>query len=91
MSHVIVKVFDNTNIRITYAENGDVLFIAKDVAEALGYSRPRDAITAHCKRRRRITAPSAGVTKRWLPSLSQMYTAWLCVASWNLLRNSKTG
>ena len=60
MSHVIVKVFDNTNIRITYAENGDVLFIAKDVAEALGYSRPRDAITAHCKRRRRITAPSAG-------------------------------
>ena len=59
MSHVIVKVFDNTNIRITYAENGDVLFIAKDVAEALGYSRPRDAITAHCKRGRRITAPSA--------------------------------
>lgn len=60
MSHVITKVFDNTNIRITYAENGDVLFIAKDVAEALGYSRPRDAIAAHCKRGRRITAPSAG-------------------------------
>lgn len=50
MSHVITKVFDNTNIRITYEENGDVLFIAKDVAEALGYSNTRDAVSTHCKR-----------------------------------------
>lgn len=50
MSHVITKVFDNTHIRITYTEEGDVLFIAKDVAEALGYSNTRDAVNTHCKK-----------------------------------------
>lgn len=33
----------------TIEENGRVLFCAKDVAVALGYKRPADAITAHCK------------------------------------------
>ena len=50
MSHVITKVFDNTHIRITYTEEGDVLFIAKDVAEALGYINTRDAVNTHCKK-----------------------------------------
>ncbi len=33
----------------TITENGVTLFCAKDVATALGYKRPADAITAHCK------------------------------------------
>lgn len=33
----------------TIAENNKVLFCAKDVAEALGYKRPADAVTVHCK------------------------------------------
>jgi anti-repressor protein len=33
----------------TIEENGKVLFCGKDVASALGYKRPADAITAHCK------------------------------------------
>lgn len=33
----------------TIEENGKVLFCGKDVAVALGYKRPADAITAHCK------------------------------------------
>ena len=33
----------------TIEEDGKVLFCGKDVASALGYKRPADAITAHCK------------------------------------------
>lgn len=38
----------------TISENGKILFCAKDVAVALGYSNPRKAVADHCK----------GVTKR---------------------------
>lgn len=46
-----LKVFENTEfgeIR-TINENGKVLFCGSDVAKALGYAVPKDAITAHCK------------------------------------------
>lgn len=33
----------------TIVEDGKTLFCGKDVAAALGYKRPADAITAHCK------------------------------------------
>lgn len=33
----------------TIEENGKVLFCGSDVAKALGYKRPADAVTAHCK------------------------------------------
>lgn len=33
----------------TIEENGKVLFCGLDIAKALGYSNPRDAITRHCK------------------------------------------
>ena len=33
----------------TIEENGRVLFCGKDVAKALGYKVPKDAIAAHCK------------------------------------------
>ena len=39
-------------------EDGKVLFCAKDIAKSLGYIRPADAITAHCK----------GSVKRRLPT-----------------------
>lgn len=46
-----LKIFKNEKfgeIR-TVEENGKVLFYGNDVAKALGYKRPADAITAHCK------------------------------------------
>lgn len=46
-----IKIFENEefgSVR-TIAENGKVLFCGSDVAKALGYRRPKDAITAHCK------------------------------------------
>ena len=33
----------------TFEQNGKVLFCGKDIAQALGYRRPADAIAAHCK------------------------------------------
>lgn len=46
-----VEIFKNEQFGAvrTIEENGKVLFCAKDIAEALGYSRPRDAIAAHAK------------------------------------------
>lgn len=46
-----LQVFESSefgNIR-TVAEGDTVLFCGKDIAEALGYSNPRDAIARHCK------------------------------------------
>lgn len=42
----------------TIEENGKVLFCGKDVAVALGYAKPQNAIAAHCK----------GALKRGLPT-----------------------
>lgn len=47
----MVKTFVNEefgSVR-TIEENGRVMFCGKDVALALGYRRPKDATTAHCK------------------------------------------
>lgn len=55
-----MQVFNNQEfgkIR-TLEENGQVLFCGADVAKALGYARPRDAIAAHAKgavKRRTLT------------------------------------
>lgn len=46
----------------TIEEAGKVLFVASDVAKALGYSRPADAVSAHCK----------GSVKRRLPTTGGM-------------------
>ena len=46
-----LKVFSNEQfgqVR-TVVDNGKVWFCGKDVAEALGYSKPRNAINAHCR------------------------------------------
>lgn len=46
-----LRIFSNPefgSIRTLY-EDGKVLFAATDVAKALGYSNPRDAIARHCK------------------------------------------
>lgn len=46
-----MQIFENKDfgeIR-TLEENGKVLFCGSDVAKALGYSNPRDALARHCK------------------------------------------
>lgn len=44
----------------TFEKDGKVLFCGKDVAQALGYRRPADAITAHCKGVCVLPTPSNG-------------------------------
>lgn len=41
--------FENNTVRIIQDEHGNPLFCANDVAKVLGYARPADAISAHCK------------------------------------------
>ena len=46
-----LKIFDSMEFGSLRAieKNGKILFCASDVASALGYARPADAISAHCK------------------------------------------
>lgn len=44
----------------TIDENGKVLFCGSDVAKALGYKRPNDAISAHCKGTVKRRTPTNG-------------------------------
>lgn len=46
---IITNVFESQEVRSIIID-GDPWFIAKDVAEALGYKRTDDAIRKHCKR-----------------------------------------
>lgn len=61
MSDMTIKVFENAEfgaVRTDIDENGKLLFCAKDIAVALGYTNTNKAINDHCK----------GVTKRYLLS-----------------------
>lgn len=58
-----LQIFNNAKfgeIR-TIDENGTVLFCGSDIAKALGYTRPNDAISAHCRCtvKRRIPHPQS--------------------------------
>lgn len=44
----------------TIKEDGKILFCASDVAKALGYSNPRDAISRHCRGVVKRDAPTQG-------------------------------
>lgn len=46
-----LRIFGNSEFgeMRTIEDNGKVLFCGSDVAKALGYAVPKDAITAHCK------------------------------------------
>ena len=65
-----LKIFEHPkfgNIR-TFTEEGKTLFCGKDVAAALGYKRPNEAITAHCKGTVKRRTPPTAVSRREKPS-----------------------
>ncbi|UQY42657.1 BRO-N domain-containing protein [Mixta hanseatica] len=48
---IATHIFNQTNASVRTVQQGDdVLFIAKDVAEALGYARPDQAVANHCRK-----------------------------------------
>ena len=49
MSGLIPFSFENHSIRVLTDENGEPLFVAKDIAAALGYVNTSDAISKHCR------------------------------------------
>lgn len=57
-----IQIFKNSDfgeIR-TLEENGAVLFCGSDVAKALGYARPNDAVTQHCRATVKRRTPISG-------------------------------
>ncbi|AHA28008.1 phage repressor protein [Candidatus Liberibacter americanus] len=48
MSNLIPFEFESNNIRTLVDKQGNPLFVAKDIAEALGYNNPSDAVYQHC-------------------------------------------
>lgn len=57
-----IQIFSNPDfgeVR-TIEENGAVLFCGSDVAKALGYSRPNDAVSAHCRATVKRSTPISG-------------------------------
>lgn len=57
-----IQIFENARfgqVR-TLDENGKTLFCGSDVAKALGYSRPNEAILKHCKGTLKRRTPTAG-------------------------------
>ena len=57
-----IKIFQNSRfgeIR-TITEDGRTLFCGSDVAKALGYAKPQNAIAAHCKGALKRGIPTAG-------------------------------
>jgi len=58
----LVKVFESAEfgkVR-TVEKNGKVLFVGSDVARALGYVRPNEAVSAHCKGTLKHRIPTSG-------------------------------
>ncbi|KFF48117.1 hypothetical protein GY26_16165 [Gammaproteobacteria bacterium MFB021] len=60
MTQLIPFEFDCQQVRVVEADDGDTLFVARDIAAALGYARPTKAIQDHCR----------GVLKRDIPTVS---------------------
>jgi prophage antirepressor-like protein len=98
MSELQLFNFKSFPIR-TVEVNGAVLFVAKDVATALGYADAAQAVKDHCKKavnytnaikRSLMKSKSCTVQKLWL-SQNPMFTAWSCVQNLNAQRNFKIG
>lgn len=49
MNNLVPFSFESHEVRVLTDDNGEPLFVAKDVAAALGYSNHSDAISRHCK------------------------------------------
>ncbi|CAK0774127.1 anti-repressor protein [Gammaproteobacteria bacterium] len=50
MKNIIPFQFESFSIRTVTTDDGEVWFVAKDVAAALGYVNPQQAVRIHCKR-----------------------------------------
>lgn len=49
MNQITPFSFDGRSIRVVTGEDGEPLFVAKDICESLGYKDPTTAVRSHCK------------------------------------------
>lgn len=56
----------------TIEEGDKIYFVASDVAKALGYKRPADAVTTHCKGSVKRRLPTNGGTEKNMPTQRAM-------------------
>lgn len=64
MAGVVPFKFQQNDIRVVTGEQGEPWFVGKDVARALGYSKPADAVSYHCEGVQEVRTPSAGGMQR---------------------------
>lgn len=75
MTDLVPFDFHGYNVRVIHLENSEVLFVGKDVADFLGYKRPNEAITAHCR----------GTVKHRIPTVSG-FQDMLCIPERDVYR-----
>lgn len=92
MTQVIPFEFDSQQVRVVQGDDGESLFVARDIAKALGYAKPENAIDRHCKGTLKRGTPSGGgeqtmlvirepdvyrlIVKSQLPS-AERFEAWV--------------
>ena len=66
-----IKIFENKEFgSIRVIEDGDkYLFCGSDVAKALGYARPNDAVARHCRASVKRSTPISGKIVRIFDSI----------------------
>jgi len=79
---IINNIFETFNVRTVVIE-GDPWFIAKDVAEALGYKNTAEAIADHCKRKQRVTRKSLNLNNN---SISLPDAGYVCIPESDVYR-----
>lgn len=64
-----LQIFKNTefgSVRVV-EHNGEPWFVASDVAKALGYGHPEDAVNVHCKKVKKISQRRDSPDRLMLP------------------------
>ena len=77
MSNIVIKQFENQNVRLDIDKDQKVWYHGGDVCDVLGYQNARKAIVDHCKQ--------AGVTKRYVSSDSGRKQAYF-IDQHNIIR-----
>lgn len=73
-------------IRTLEDENGKVLFCGSDVARALGYANPRDAINRHCKAEGVVKRDGVSLTTNQYGAMTEQVTEMKFINEGNVYR-----
>ena len=58
--------------------NNQIMFVGKDVAQALGYAKPQNALATHVDEEDRTTAPIQGTGSNYITRVTIINNAVLC-------------